>query len=175
MRLVRIAFVASAVFGAISIGAGAQAALDRPERAEAANASRAFSAKAAPVGVVLAQAEPMSRYRPFRRPERHSEEADPNEYGGNLRPAEDIPIVPVGHGGFLANGPNCGSLSQLGGNESLWLGHFSGGAGGREQGQLAWRDLYACFPSRRGCDAWQRDMKASLSEISGYRSCQVVR
>ncbi len=88
------------------------------------------------------------------------------------------PQVSVGHEGVLSNGPNCGVVSHFSDDRSIWLGHFSGGNVGPEgpiPGGVDWRNLYACFPTRETCLAWQKDMRSEFRGLEGYRSCLVIR
>jgi len=104
----------------------------------------------------------------------------PNRYvdGDNAPRPEPAPRVYVGHEGVLSDGPNCGVVSHPIDDSSIWLGHFSGGNVGPQgpvPGGVDWHDIYACFPTRETCKAWQRDMRAEFRDLEGWRSCLVIR
>jgi hypothetical protein len=84
----------------------------------------------------------------------------------------------IGHRGVPSWGPNCGVVAYASAAGSIWLGHFTGGNIGRlgpvREG-VDWRDAYACFPSRRDCQAWQRDMRHTFRRLEGYRTCLPIR
>jgi hypothetical protein len=85
--------------------------------------------------------------------------------------------VPV-RDGFLSSGPRCPMSTDVPEWRSVWLGHFSGGArafSADGRSGLAWRDEYACFPSRASCEAWQKSMRREFHAAEGYRSCVFIR
>ena len=61
---------------------------------------------------------------------------------------------------------------------SVWLGHFSGGrpyTDGFGQRLVDWRDEKLCFPTRRQCQAWIRDMRHAYHRPEGYWTCLLLR
>ncbi len=63
-------------------------------------------------------------------------------------------------------------------DDSLWLGHFSGGrnlAPGAEPIPLDWVDVKQNFVSLRECAAWQKDMKRAYSTYEGWKTCVRIR
>jgi len=61
---------------------------------------------------------------------------------------------------------------------SVWLGHFSGGrpySDGFGQTLVDWRDEKVCFPSRRECQAWIRDLRQAYHRPEGYWTCLLLR
>ena len=88
------------------------------------------------------------------------------------------PLPAIGHGGVASGGPDCGVVSRVDPVGSIWLGHFTGGNVGPLgpiPGGVDWRDQYACFSSRRSCEAWQRDMRSAFHGLQGYRTCLIIR
>ena len=83
--------------------------------------------------------------------------------------------LPVGE---KSSGPNCKVALDFPEWRGVWLGHFSGGKqirDGSRYGVVDWRDDYVCFPSRAGCERWQRSMRKAYRNVEGYRTCVVIR
>lgn len=60
----------------------------------------------------------------------------------------------------------------------LVLGHFRGGRIVRAVDGvplLIWENRYACFTSRRMCEAWQRKMNVVWRNVEGDRTCLPIR
>jgi hypothetical protein len=77
-----------------------------------------------------------------------------------------------------SSGPHCKPALDFPEWRSVWLGHFTGGGRVHEGGGvygLAWRDEYACFPSRAACEGWLRRMRGAYRGVDGYRTCIVIR
>ena len=63
-------------------------------------------------------------------------------------------------------------------DDSLWLGHFSGGrnlAPGAEPIPLDWVDVKQNFASLRDCSAWLKDMTQTYSTYEGWKTCVQIR
>ena len=63
-------------------------------------------------------------------------------------------------------------------DDSLWLGHFSGGrnlAPGAEPIPLDWIDVRQNFASLRDCSAWVHDMTRAYSTYEGWKTCVRIR
>ncbi|MDE2363240.1 MAG: hypothetical protein KGM42_11230 [Hyphomicrobiales bacterium] len=63
-------------------------------------------------------------------------------------------------------------------DDSLWLGHFSGGrnlAPGVEPIPLDWVDVKENFPSYRDCAVWLKDMTRSYRTYEGWKACIRIR
>lgn len=61
---------------------------------------------------------------------------------------------------------------------SVWLGHFSGGrpySDGYGRTLIDWRDEKFCFPARRECQAWVRDLRRAYHRPEGYWTCLLLR
>jgi hypothetical protein len=61
---------------------------------------------------------------------------------------------------------------------SVWLGHFSGGRpypDGTGQTLIDWRDEKFCFPARRQCQAWVRELRQAYHRPEGYWTCLLLR
>ena len=62
---------------------------------------------------------------------------------------------------------------------SVWLGHFSGGyshyLGEGGPIVLDWRDEKLCFPTRRSCDRYIREMRQDFHRPEGYFTCLPLR
>lgn len=88
----------------------------------------------------------------------------------------------------LATGLACGAAPALAADltgavvvvpdDSLWLGHFSGGrnlAPGAEPIPLDWVDTKQRFVSLRDCSVWLKDLRRSYSTYEGWTSCTRIR
>ncbi len=61
---------------------------------------------------------------------------------------------------------------------SVWLGHFSGGrpySDGYGHTLIDWRDEKFCFPERRECQAWVRELRQDYHRPEGYWTCLLLR
>jgi hypothetical protein len=62
---------------------------------------------------------------------------------------------------------------------SVWLGHFSGGRPYKDPyfglTFIDWLDLKVCFPERRACEAWVRDLRGAYHRPEGYWTCLLLR
>ena len=61
---------------------------------------------------------------------------------------------------------------------SVWLGHFSGGrpySDGYGHTLIDWRDEKFCFPERRQCQAWVRELRQDYHRPEGYWTCLLLR
>lgn len=87
--------------------------------------------------------------------------------------------------GLLAPGALAADYSDYKGDvtarlidDSLWLGHFSGGrnlAPGVEPIPLDWVDLKQDFASLRDCAHWVTSMTRSYSTYEGFKTCVRIR
>ena len=84
-------------------------------------------------------------------------------------------------------GLTCGSVPALAADysgvvapadDSLWLGHFSGGRNlspGAEPIPLDWIDVKQRFSSLRDCSMWLKGSRASYPTYEGWTSCTRIR
>ena len=84
--------------------------------------------------------------------------------------------------GILAWGAPASAADYAGGpavvDDSLWLGHFSGGrnlAPGAEPIPLDWLDVKQDFASLRDCSAWLRDLTRAYTTYEGFKTCVRIR
>jgi hypothetical protein len=91
------------------------------------------------------------------------------------RPARPLTVT-RGYTGACAAAPAPG-------RSRLWLGHFRGGdarkiwavAPPKSIITVAWADRYACFSSRRLCEAWQAELRHVHRGIYSTRTCLPLR
>ncbi len=61
---------------------------------------------------------------------------------------------------------------------SVWLGHFSGGRPYLDccgVKLVDWRDEKVCFPARRACQVWIKEMRRHYHQPEGYWTCLILR
>jgi hypothetical protein len=68
---------------------------------------------------------------------------------------------------------------EVDGFSSVWRGHFSGGyshhLGPGLPVVLDWRYETLCFPSKRACDVYIREMRRDFHRPEGYFTCLLIR